>query len=99
MAEIDGRRYLNATDVANYISISRTMVDILVGRGVLPEPIELTPRLKRWDRLAIDKALSGSKSTIPDPQLSATDIFRGIADGILAKGRLPSTKATRRRHS
>jgi predicted DNA-binding transcriptional regulator AlpA len=58
-------RYLSAQDVAAYMRISRSMVDHLVEAGKLPRPIPLTPRLKRWDKEAIDAALVGQPSVNP----------------------------------
>jgi predicted DNA-binding transcriptional regulator AlpA len=84
-------RYLDARGVADYISISRAMVDILVDRGVLPAAIELSPRLKRWDREAIDAALARSPSRM-QPSRNADDIVRSVADG-LAEGRPARPKA------
>lgn len=83
-------RYLDARGVADYLSISRNMVDILVRDGKIPAPISLTKRLKRWDRQAIDAALAGKPFTLHHG--SASDIIRGIADG-LAKGRAARPKA------
>lgn len=90
-------RYLSVTAVAEYVGISKSMVDILVRRGVLPVPIELTPRMKRWDRLAIDAALCGSTAPAGSSHASVADITREIANGILAEGRLSAAKAARRR--
>ncbi|MDB5409275.1 MAG: hypothetical protein JWL84_4187 [Rhodospirillales bacterium] len=92
------QRFLSVSDVAKRIGISRGMVDILVRKGVLPAPVELTPRLKRWDRHAVDAALIGNAGLSGAGQASMADITRGIADGILAKGRLSAAKAARRRH-
>jgi predicted DNA-binding transcriptional regulator AlpA len=89
-------RYLNAAAVAEYLSVSRNMVDILVQRGALPKPIILTSRLKRWDRLAIDAKLAGASAPSP-ARPSAAELSRGIADDIIAKGRLSATKDARKR--
>ena len=96
MAET-GHRYVDATGVAKHISISRSMVDILVKRGILPAPIELTPRLKRWDLHAVDKALAQNPTLAPSTR-SVTDISRSIADDIVAQRRLSAAKGARRRH-
>lgn len=50
-------RYLSASDLAEYLSISRSMVSALVESGRLPKPVYLTPRLARWDREAVDEAM------------------------------------------
>lgn len=88
-------RYLDARTLADYLSISRTMVDQLVERGRLPKPIELTPRLKRWDREAVDAALAGTPLSVQRGR-AASDIVRGIADG-LAQGRSARPKAAQGR--
>lgn len=89
-------RYLDARGVADYMSISRAMVDILVTRGILPPAIELTPRLKRWDREAIDAALARSTAYV-QPSRDVDAIVRGIGDD-LAKGRPARSKAPSGRH-
>lgn len=53
-------RYLSASDLAAYLSISRTMVATLVESGRLPQPVYLTPKLPRWDREAVDEAMGKS---------------------------------------
>lgn len=88
-------RYLDARGVAEYLSISRAMVDVLVRRGKLPRPIFLTPRLPRWDREAIDRALAGQPASLHAGK-STSDIVRGIADG-LATERSARPKETARR--
>ena len=77
-------RYLDARGVADYLSISRTLVDQLVERGLLPKPIALTERVKRWDREAIDTALAGTALARQSGR-AASDIIRGVADD-LAQG-------------
>lgn len=88
-------RYLDAQAAAEYLSISRSTLDLLVDRGVLPKPRELTPRVKRWDREAIDKAIAAGQ--VDDPGQSTTDIARSIADDIVAQRRLSPAKGARRR--
>lgn len=90
-------RYLDATGVADYLSISSAMVDQLTERGVLPKPILLTKRLKRWDRDAIDQVLAnGALPNVGPLRRSTTDIARKIADD-LAAGNTQSKKAPARR--
>lgn len=59
-------RYLSATALAQYLDMSRNMVDALVRSGKLPKPVYLTTRMPRWDREQVDAALArSSKSTDP----------------------------------
>jgi predicted DNA-binding transcriptional regulator AlpA len=88
-------RYIDARGVADYLSISRNMVDILVRDGKLPPPISLTKKLKRWDREAIDAALAGKPAELHHGR-AASDIIRGVADG-LAKGRSTGPKTAQGR--
>lgn len=90
-------RYRDASGVAAYLSISRAMVDILVQRGVLPPPIVLTPRLKRWDIHAIDAVLADHPGAV-QPSRSADDVVRGVADGFAAEGHTARHKTAQRRH-
>ncbi len=60
MADRIEPRYLTADQVCEYLSISRGTIDKLVREKRIPAPIMLTPRLPRWDRLAIDAALAGT---------------------------------------
>lgn len=55
-------RYLTRDDVARYLRVGRNMVDRLVQQRVIPKPIYLTPRLPRWDREAIDRAVAGGNA-------------------------------------
>jgi predicted DNA-binding transcriptional regulator AlpA len=85
-------RYLSAGGVAEYLSISRAMVDIFVERGVLPKAIELSSRVKRWDRQAIDAALAAPASPV-HPAQNVDDIVRGVADGLATERRPARSKA------
>lgn len=62
-------RYLKAQEVADYLSIGRNTVDLLVKQGRLPEPISLTNKIKRWDRQQIDSLLSGGELDDFDEQV------------------------------
>lgn len=86
-------RYIDAEALAEYISVSRSSIPRLIKDGVLPPPIELTEKIKRWDREAIDAKLAGTPQS---PVRSLSDVARGIADGI-AKGHVPAKKAAGRR--
>lgn len=80
MAETsNAARYLSAPQVAQYLSISRSMVDVLVRRGRIPAPVELTPRLKRWDRDAIDATL-GAPPLGAKPGPNVDEIVARIAE-------------------
>jgi predicted DNA-binding transcriptional regulator AlpA len=90
-------RYLDQQAVAAYLMISRAMVGQLVERGKLPPPVELTPRLKRWDRQAIDAALASGAAGPLRPSLDSAT--RGIVDDIVTAQRRPARhEAPRRRH-
>ena len=86
-------RYIDADALADYISVSRSSIPRLIKDGVLPAPIELTSKIKRWDREAVDAKLAGTPQS---PARSLADITKGIADGI-AQGRVSPKKAAGRR--
>jgi predicted DNA-binding transcriptional regulator AlpA len=90
-----GPRYLDTRAVATYLSVSRYAVAMLVSKGRIPKPIELAPRLKRWDREAIDAALAGTKSH-PENGPATRDLVNQVAHE-LAQGRPAQPKAARRR--
>lgn len=84
-------RYLNARDTAHYLSIGVSTLHQLVNAGRLPKPIVLTPRVKRWDKVAIDQAIAAGR--VPDPHEDMDRITeRAVAvilngDGRRAKSR------------
>jgi predicted DNA-binding transcriptional regulator AlpA len=78
-------RYLGRRDLAAYLSCSENKVDDMVRKGKLPEPVYLEPRMPRWDREAVDTALSG--------KVNKTDWY-GAIDAEFAKRR--PAKAQRR---
>ena len=86
-------RYLNLSEVADYLSVSRTTVQQLTRSGTLPQPIYLTPRLPRWDRQAVDAALASPPTTVA---VCHDEIVRRVADEIAQGGR-QARQATRRR--
>ena len=88
MAERIEPRYLTAQEVCQYITCSRSQLDALVKAGRLPEPIRLTDRMIRWDRQAIDAALS-SRPTLD----SADAALARMADAQAAQGRSRRHKA------
>lgn len=88
-------RYLDTRGVADYLTISRNMVPILVQRGALPPPVQLSDRIKRWDREAIDAALAGGEINVQGRE-SLDAATRRMADE-LAKGRPNNSKAPRGR--
>jgi len=88
-------RYLDTRGVADYLMISRNMVPILVQRGSLPPPVQLSARLKRWDREAIDAALAGKKINVQGRE-TLDEATRRMANE-LAKGRPNGSKASRGR--
>lgn len=59
---MDGR-YLSARAAAAHLSISRTMFDRLVKAGSLPQPIRLSKRLLRWDRVEIDAIVARASNS------------------------------------
>ena len=56
--EAQAPRYLSLKAVGEYLMIAPQTVEDLVRSGRLPRPIELAPRLERWDKEAIDAALA-----------------------------------------
>ena len=91
-----GQRYLDAQGVADYLSVSRNMVPILVSRGVIPKPIEISSRLKRWDVQAIDARLAGGSSDVT--RASGAELTRRMADEIRSQGGGRKARNARRRH-
>jgi predicted DNA-binding transcriptional regulator AlpA len=89
-------RYMDAQAVAAYLSVCVDTLDSLVERGILPPPIRLTKRLKRWDREAIDARLAGAGAKRHAGR-SADEIFKEIADGFASQGRAARQKAAARR--
>jgi excisionase family DNA binding protein len=95
----EAARYLTDQGVADYLSISRSLVRKMVERRELPEPISITERLKRWDREAIDAHLAGQRSSEHAPQRvgnSADDIAERAAND-LAQRRAARRQASGRR--
>ncbi len=87
-------RYLDLCGLAEYLSVSRTAVLQMVKVGRLPQPIRLSPRLPRWDRLAVDAALASAGEAGVQ---SHDEIVRRVADGLAAQGRPTRSQAARRR--
>ena len=94
---MEGPRYIDAETLADYISVSRSSLPRLIKDGVLPAPIDLTDKIKRWDREAVDAKLAG---TAQSPTRTASDVARETADEIAARSaqrRLQTKKAAGRR--
>jgi excisionase family DNA binding protein len=53
-------RWLTPDETAEYLKVSRGSLVNLVRSGVIPAPKSLTTRILRYDREAIDRALTGS---------------------------------------
>lgn len=81
-------RYLTAAEVCQYLSCSRSQLDNLVKAGRLPQPIRLTGRMIRWDREAIDAAMTGRRN-----RASADDAVARIVDEQASAGRSRRQKA------
>lgn len=56
--EINDKKFLTPKEVAQYLGVSRSTVSKLVRDGVLPEPKELSPRVRRFSREDVDAALN-----------------------------------------
>jgi excisionase family DNA binding protein len=94
---LSGSRYLTKQGVAAYLSISLSTVERRVKTGRLPAPLDLEGRVKRWDRDAIDSAMTRRPDT-PRPADTVAAATQRIVDEILAKGRLRKTQGAGRRH-
>ena len=69
-------RWLTRSDLAVYLSISRRTVDSRVAAGKLPPPsYHLGRQLPRWDREAVDRAMSGGDA------VSVDDLIEEIISG------------------
>lgn len=76
-----GARWLSREAAAAHVGLSIVAFTRRVSDGALPAPsAHLGPRCLRWDRLALDSAMSG---TIASPQTGAA----GLAQAILQDAR------------
>jgi predicted DNA-binding transcriptional regulator AlpA len=50
--------YLSRSDLATELSIAESTVDEMVRRGVLPQPVKLSPGCVRWRWASVDAALA-----------------------------------------
>ncbi|MGH7058335.1 MAG: helix-turn-helix transcriptional regulator [Acetobacteraceae bacterium] len=95
-------RYLTAIEAAHYLRVSRALFDKLVREGKLPKPRELTKRTKRWDREAIDKAMTDNPNCVVSGSVTAhasTDTATAFerANHGLTQGRPTSSEKNRHR--
>lgn len=76
-------RWLDRTGVATYLSVRVDALPRLARQGKLPSPsYHLGARSPRWDRLALDSALSGTPSSADPDAVGAAAV-----QAILAAGR------------
>ncbi len=73
-------RWLCAPDAARYISVSLSTFYRFTRQGSLPQPVYLSARLPRWDRLALDRMLAGdSENSIQSRSADADTAFKEAA--------------------
>lgn len=72
-------RWLSATGAARYISVGMSTFYRL--RGSLPDPVYLSARMPRWDRLALDRMLAGDNDNAL-LSLDADSAFSKAADAL-----------------
>lgn len=74
-------RWLDINGVAAHLSISKGTALRLVEDGKLPPPVRLTPRCPRWDREAVDNALTTAAGFAPvmDQDVLAERVINGFA--------------------
>ncbi len=78
-------RWLDRAGVAAYLSVRVDALPRLARRGKLPAPsYHLGARSPRWDRLALDSALSGTPSC---PAIDPDAVGAAAVQAILAAGR------------
>jgi hypothetical protein len=93
----EGKRWLNAGDVATYVGVRVDQIPRYVRAGKLPLPsYHFGPRSPRWDRLALDAAFEGSPSK-GAKTLTTEELVDGILNGGLLRRRPPPTIAERKR--
>ncbi|WP_175429669.1 helix-turn-helix transcriptional regulator [Azospirillum argentinense] len=85
-------RWMTRSELAKELRVSEDTVRSLEAQGKLPPPVYLTPRLPRYDRLAVDAALGQVRNT--DDAQFADKVFNAIASQKRPKG----AKAPRGRH-
>lgn len=54
-------QYLNQSNAAEYVGLSKTMFSRLVKDGRLPPPAALSPTILRWDVFDLDEAMDKFK--------------------------------------
>jgi excisionase family DNA binding protein len=50
--------YMTATEVANYLKVTRVTIYRMIGRGQLPQPVRLSTRCSRWKRSSVEAAMA-----------------------------------------
>lgn len=88
MAEVIPR-WITRSELARDLSVSVETVDALVAKGKLPKPVYLTPRLPRFDRMAVNAKLSGNR------KLDASTLWDEAMNGKVTQTRSARPKATR----
>jgi hypothetical protein len=81
-------RWLSASELARYLSMSRTTVKKLEDAGLLPTATGPSPRLLRYDRHAVDDAMRqalaarvGEAEGFEDIDAVSKRIANGLAQG------------------
>lgn len=74
MSEARPSSYLSCASLARELEVSETTVYEMVRRGVLPQPIKLSPGCVRWCWVDVQRALgsltdAGAQGTANDPFL------------------------------
>lgn len=73
--------YLSKTALAAEICVSESTVDEMVRRGVIPQPIRLSPGCVRWRWETVDMALASLSGAMDD---SASKIAEGVRRAVEA---------------
>ena len=50
--------YMTATEVANFLKVTRVTIYRMIRRGQLPQPVRLSTRCSRWKRSSVEAAMA-----------------------------------------
>lgn len=60
---IHERRVFNCDEAASYVGVSPGHFRKLVDAGIMPAPLPTYGRARRWDKIALDRALDSTSGT------------------------------------